>query len=131
MGLFNWDFPAHRLQNSQLSKTLVPQLWSRDARELSSGLVQEQRRELSLWSLEAQVCWCHFKKRSIQSSLSILIFFFFFCTSKQLVFICVSFSRAMMQSHDNAYPQKPIVQNFSGSHLFPLCTVRCGSTTVC
>lgn len=61
MGLFNWDSPAHRLQNSQLSKTLVLQLCSE---MLASGLVQEQRRELSLWSLEAQVCRCQLKKEA-------------------------------------------------------------------
>lgn len=82
----------------------VPQLWSRDARELSSGLVQEQRQERSLWSLEAQVCWCHLKKAAFSPHYPSSTLFS--GISKQLVFICVSFSKAMMQCHDNAYPQK-------------------------
>lgn len=93
---------------------------------LASGLVQDQRRERSLWSLEAQVCRCQLKKEAFSPYYSYL--FLFYGCSKQLVYICVSFSGAMMQSYDNGYPKINIVQKFSGSHLFPLCTAHCGST---
>ncbi len=72
MGLFNWDSPAHRLQNSQLSKTLVLQLCSRDVSQWSGA-----RRERSLWSLEAQVCRCQLKKEEFISVLIIHTYFSF------------------------------------------------------